>query len=137
EAAAPGRRACRAASRAGADDGRDPHRRQRRGLSGHARPAHGRADAGRQRARGAGRVHDAAPAALMELVIDLVIDHTSAVPSYEQICRQVVALVASGSLRPGDRLPTVRGLAAELGLAVNTVAKAFRELELRGAIETR
>lgn len=69
--------------------------------------------------------------------MELVIDQTSAVPSYEQICRQVVALVASGSLRPGDRLPTVRGLAAQLGLAVNTVAKAFRELELRGAIETR
>lgn len=67
----------------------------------------------------------------------ITVDHGDAVPSYEQICRQVVSLVEAGELHPGDRLPTVRGLADELGLAVNTVAKAYRELETRGAIETR
>ena len=67
----------------------------------------------------------------------IVIDHGDPAPPYEQICRQVTALAKAGELRPGDRLPTVRGLAEQLGLAVNTVAKAYRELETRGAIETR
>lgn len=67
----------------------------------------------------------------------IAIDHSDAAAPYEQICRQVATLVEAGELRPGDRLPTVRGLAEELGLAVNTVAKAYRELETRGAIETR
>ena len=67
----------------------------------------------------------------------LVVDPASSVPPYEQVRRQVADLVASGSLAPGDRLPTVRGLATELGLAANTVARAFRELEASGVIETR
>lgn len=45
--------------------------------------------------------------------------------------------IARGELTPGARLPTVRGLAEQLGLAANTVAKAYRRLEERGAIETR
>jgi DNA-binding transcriptional regulator YhcF (GntR family) len=49
----------------------------------------------------------------------------------------VVDLVASGELVAGDRLPPVRTLAGELGLAVNTVARAYRELEASGVIETR
>ncbi|BBH18344.1 GntR family transcriptional regulator [Nocardioides baekrokdamisoli] len=66
-----------------------------------------------------------------------VIDPASSVPAYEQIVRQVVDGAANGTLQAGEKLPTVRALAAELGLAVNTVAKAYRELEMRGAIETR
>lgn len=69
--------------------------------------------------------------------MQLVIDHSDPAPPYEQICRQVVTLVEAGELAPGDRLPTVRRLAEDLGLAVNTVARAYRELETRGAIETR
>ena len=58
-------------------------------------------------------------------------------PVYEQIVQQVIERAAGGTLAAGEKLPTVRALAADLGLAVNTVAKAYRELEMRGAIETR
>ncbi len=58
-------------------------------------------------------------------------------PPYEQIRRQIVALVSSGALAPGDRLPTVRQLADDLGLAAGTVARAYRELETTGWLQTR
>lgn len=58
-------------------------------------------------------------------------------PPYEQIREQVRAQVASGKLAAGTRLPTVRRLAGDLGLAANTVARAYRELEALGVIETR
>ena len=67
----------------------------------------------------------------------LTVDPRSAVPPYEQIRQQVVGLVASGGLRAGTRLPTVRALAGNLGLAVNTVAHAYRTLEQDGVVETR
>jgi DNA-binding transcriptional regulator YhcF (GntR family) len=67
----------------------------------------------------------------------ITIDHESAVPPYEQVREQVRAQVASGELSAGTKLPTVRALAAEIGLAVNTVARAYRELEALGVIETR
>jgi DNA-binding transcriptional regulator YhcF (GntR family) len=57
-------------------------------------------------------------------------------PPYEQLRSQVATRAASGDLPPGTRLPTVRALAAELGLATNTVAKAYRALEHDGVIET-
>lgn len=69
--------------------------------------------------------------------MDLTIDPGSAVPPYEQVRSQVVALVDSGGLRPGDRLPPVRRLAGDLGLASGTVARAYRELEAAGVVETR
>ena len=68
-------------------------------------------------------------------VIDL--DTTSSTPPYEQIRTQVTEQVGSGALQPGDRLPTVRRLAEDLGVATNTVARAYRELEQSGVIETR
>jgi len=68
-------------------------------------------------------------------VIDL--DHASGTPPYEQIRGQLAAHVDSGALQPGDRLPTVRRLAEDLGVATNTVARAYRELEQSGVIETR
>ncbi len=61
----------------------------------------------------------------------------SATPPFEQVRAQVTALVQSGELRPGDRLPTVRALAGELGIAANTVARAYRELEADGLVEGR
>ena len=67
----------------------------------------------------------------------LVIDPASSVPPYEQVRQQVVSLVEAGTLVPGDRLPPVRRLAEELELAANTVARAYRELESSGVIETR
>lgn len=65
------------------------------------------------------------------------VDAGAADPPYEQIRAQVAGRVAVGELKPGDRLPTVRALADELGVAVNTVARAYRELEQHGVIETR
>ena len=60
----------------------------------------------------------------------------SAAP-YEQIRAQISAQARSGALPVGYKLPTVRGLAESLGLAANTVAKAYRALETDGVIETR
>ena len=67
----------------------------------------------------------------------LNVDKDGPAPPYEQLETQITALVASGGLAPGDKLPTVRGLAADLGLAPNTVARAYRELERHGVIQTR
>lgn len=65
------------------------------------------------------------------------IDVNDSVPPFEQVRAQVVAAVHDGRLTPGERLPTVRALATELDLAVNTVAKAYRRLEQDAIIETR
>ncbi|MFE2874956.1 GntR family transcriptional regulator [Streptomyces roseus] len=56
---------------------------------------------------------------------------------YEQLRAQIARAARSGELPAGYKLPTVRGLAEELGLAANTVAKAYRALEGDGVIETR
>ncbi|MFF1545753.1 GntR family transcriptional regulator [Streptomyces sp. NPDC058291] len=56
---------------------------------------------------------------------------------YEQVRAQIAEQARSGALPVGYRLPTVRGLAESLGLAANTVAKAYRALEADGVIETR
>ncbi|MCP3783316.1 GntR family transcriptional regulator [Micromonospora sp. A3M-1-15] len=65
------------------------------------------------------------------------IDQDSPVPPYEQVRGQLAAMVGDGRLAVGTRLPAVRQLAADLGLAVNTVARAYRELESAGLVETR
>lgn len=65
------------------------------------------------------------------------IDATSAEPPFEQLRRQVREQVETGTLAAGTRLPPVRALAAELGLAANTVARAYRELEADGVLDTR
>lgn len=67
----------------------------------------------------------------------IVIDPASFVPPYEQIRAQLAAQIACGTLVPGTRLPTVRRLAENLGLAVNTVARAYKELEAAGVVQTR
>lgn len=69
--------------------------------------------------------------------MNLVVDPQSSVPPYEQVRSGVIALVQSGALVAGSKLPTVRALAHELGLATNTVARAYRELETERVIETR
>jgi len=58
------------------------------------------------------------------------------VPIYEQIVRQVKFAVASGLLAPGERVPSVRELARELTINPNTVARAYRELQAEGILET-
>ncbi|MFJ9869382.1 GntR family transcriptional regulator [Streptomyces sp. NPDC101165] len=65
------------------------------------------------------------------------VDTTSPVPPYEQIRAQLAALITTGRLPEGERLPTVRQLAADLGLAAGTVARAYRELEAASLIRTR
>jgi DNA-binding transcriptional regulator YhcF (GntR family) len=67
----------------------------------------------------------------------IALDPASHVPPFEQIRAQVAAAAASGEAPVGTKLPTVRKLAEDLGLAVNTVAKAYRELEVAGVVETR
>ncbi|GAA2393825.1 GntR family transcriptional regulator [Streptomyces glaucosporus] len=67
----------------------------------------------------------------------LAIDPDALTAPYEQVRAQIAEQARSGELPAGHRLPTVRGLAGELGLAVNTVAKAYRALEEDGVIETR
>ena len=69
--------------------------------------------------------------------MDIVIDTGSATPPYEQVRLRIAELAAGGALVAGTKLPTVRALAAELGLAANTVARAYRELEVAGLVETR
>lgn len=64
-------------------------------------------------------------------------DPRSPVPPYEQVRAQLAKQIADGTLALGARLPTVRRLAGDLGLAVNTVARAYRELEQAGLVTTR
>ena len=58
-------------------------------------------------------------------------------PPFEQVRSQIAAAISDGTLAVGFRLPPVRQLAGDLGLAPNTVARSYRELELAGLIETR
>lgn len=67
----------------------------------------------------------------------VTIDPASAVPPYQQICDDIVARIEAGDLAVGARLPSVRGLAAELGIAPGTVAKAYTELEAAGVVEAK
>ncbi|GGL12255.1 GntR family transcriptional regulator [Mangrovihabitans endophyticus] len=68
---------------------------------------------------------------------DIHIDHDSPVPPYEQVRLRIAELAATGHLAAGAKLPPVRRLATDLGLAANTVARAYRELEHAGLVETR
>lgn len=65
------------------------------------------------------------------------LDAHSGVPVYRQIIDQVTGGMASGALQPGDQLPTVRQLAVDLTINPNTVVRAYRELEIRGVLETQ
>ena len=67
----------------------------------------------------------------------ITIDPNAPEPPFEQVRDRFAEQIESGALRPGVRLPTVRGLADDLGIAPNTVARAYRELEHAGLIETR
>ncbi|WP_370248922.1 GntR family transcriptional regulator [Nocardioides sp.] len=64
-------------------------------------------------------------------------DPASDVAPFEQLRAQIAARVAAGELPAGTRLPAVRALAADLGLAAGTVARAYKELEADGVVETR
>ncbi len=71
------------------------------------------------------------------MTLQLAVDPDSSTAPFEQLREQIAAGAREGAIPVGHRLPTVRGLAEELGLAVNTVAKAYRVLESDGVIETR
>lgn len=58
-------------------------------------------------------------------------------PPYEQLRRQLAGLILRGELAAGDRLPPVRQLAGDLGLAAGTVARAYRELDAEGLVMGR
>ena len=65
------------------------------------------------------------------------LDSQSGVPVYRQLIDQVTGGLASGALRPGDQLPTVRQVAVDLAINPNTVVRAYRELEIRGVLDTQ
>jgi len=65
------------------------------------------------------------------------IDFSSGVPVYKQLINQICGLIGNGVLGGGAQLPTIRELTDNLNLNPNTVAKAYRELELRGMISSR
>ncbi len=65
------------------------------------------------------------------------VDTADPTPPYEQLRRQLIDLITSRTLAPGDRLPPVRQLANDLGLAAGTIARTYRELESAGLIHTR
>lgn len=65
------------------------------------------------------------------------LDPASGIPVYRQIMDQVTAAISSGALMPGDQLPTVRQLAVDLSVNPNTVIRAYRELEIRGILDTQ
>jgi DNA-binding transcriptional regulator YhcF (GntR family) len=67
----------------------------------------------------------------------VTVDVLDPTPPYEQLRRQLADLIGSGVLAPGDRLPPVRQLAADLGLAAGTVARTYRELEQAGYVRSR
>jgi GntR family transcriptional regulator len=67
----------------------------------------------------------------------LRVETTDPTPPYEQLRRQFVELIGAGALAPGDRLPPLRQLAADLGLAVGTVGRTYRELEAAGLVASR
>lgn len=62
------------------------------------------------------------------------VEYHSGIPVYRQIIDQACAALAAGSLKPGDQLPTIRALSERLQVNPNTVAKAYRELELKGIV---
>jgi len=70
-------------------------------------------------------------------MINFTLDYSSGVPIYRQIIDQIKFGIVSGQLKLGEQLPTVRALAVELKVNLNTVAKAYKELEIKDILETQ
>ena len=70
-------------------------------------------------------------------MIRFLLDYSSGVPIYRQIIDQIRLGIASGQLKIGEQLPTVRALAVELKVNLNTVSKAYKELEIKKILETQ
>jgi GntR family transcriptional regulator len=62
------------------------------------------------------------------------VEYNSGIPVYRQIINQACSAVAAGAFKPGSQLPTIRALSQRLNVNPNTVAKAYRELELKGIV---
>ncbi len=69
--------------------------------------------------------------------MNIKLDHESGVPIYLQLIEQVKFLIACGSLKPGDQMPSVRELAVQLKINPNTAARTYRELQYENVIESR
>ena len=69
--------------------------------------------------------------------MDFALDPTDRAPASDQLRRQLLERIRSGALPASSKLPTVRGLAEDLGVAPGTVARVYRELEQEGVLETR
>jgi GntR family transcriptional regulator len=67
----------------------------------------------------------------------VIVERGSSEPVYDQIARQIRERIVSGKLRSGHRLPAVRSLAQDLGVNLNTVARAYRQLEVEGFVRIR
>jgi DNA-binding transcriptional regulator YhcF (GntR family) len=74
---------------------------------------------------------------ISQAVFGFKLDAQSGVPVYRQIIDQVQAGIATAALQPGHQLPTVRQVAVDLAINPNTVLRAYRELEIRGVLETQ
>jgi GntR family transcriptional regulator len=70
-------------------------------------------------------------------MVQFILDPKAGVPFYRQIIDQIKFGIASGSLTIGEQLPTVRALAVELKVNLNTVSKAYKELEIQSILETQ
>jgi GntR family transcriptional regulator len=73
----------------------------------------------------------------MAIAVNWSIDFSSGIPVYRQIINYVSTAVSSGTLSKGERLPTIKELTAQLNVNPNTVAKAYRELDLKGVITSK
>ena len=74
---------------------------------------------------------------IMDFMMDVQINLLSRVPIYVQVVDQIKHKIATGDLKPGDQLPTVRQLAAKLRVNFNTIARAYRLLDDEGVISTQ
>ena len=70
-------------------------------------------------------------------MIKFVLDSKAGIPFYRQIIDQIKFGIATGRLRVGEQLPTVRALAVDLKVNLNTVSKAYKELEIQQVLETQ
>ena len=68
--------------------------------------------------------------------MNILISNSSDMPIYEQICSQIKGLIATGELKPGDALPSIRALAKDLRISVITTKRAYDELENEGYVHT-
>jgi GntR family transcriptional regulator len=70
-------------------------------------------------------------------MINFILDPSGGTPFYRQIIDQIKFGIASGNLKTGEQLPTVRALAVQLKINLNTIAKAYKELEILGILDTQ